>query len=109
LKIGIGQKFITKSGRYQTSMSAFQVLKPPNPEYKQLVSTIDVPSLLVIGNTGVVSLFVAEELRSLNPRLHIEKIAEVGHGLHYDRPERFVIIVKSFLRQFNIMTSEKVD
>ncbi len=83
--------------RHQTSMNAFQVLTPPNPEYKQLMSVIDVPSLLVIGDTGVVSPSVAEELRSLNPAFQIAKIAKVGHGLHYDRPEQFVTIVKSFL------------
>ena len=38
--------------RLQTRMSAFDVLTPPNPEYRQLVSTIDVPSLLVIGDTA---------------------------------------------------------
>lgn len=83
--------------RHQTSMSAFQVLTPPNPEYKQLVSAINVRTLLVIGDQGVVSPAVAEELRSLNPRLHVENIEGAGHGLHYDRPERFVTIVKSFL------------
>lgn len=84
--------------RHQTSMSAFQVLTPPNPEYTQLVSMIDVPTLLVVGDKGVVSTSVAEELRRLNSRLHIEKIAKVGHGLHYDQPERFITIAKSFLR-----------
>lgn len=84
--------------RHQTSLNAFQVLTPPYPDYRKLVSAIEVPSLLVIGETGIVSLSVAEELRNLNPRLQIEKIAGVGHGLHYDRPKRFASIVKSFLR-----------
>lgn len=84
--------------RHQTSISAFQVLTPPNPEYKQLICAIDVPSLLVVGDTGVVSPAVAKELQSLNPSFHVEKIAGVGHGLHYDQPEQFVTIVKFFLR-----------
>jgi N-formylmaleamate deformylase len=84
--------------RHQTSMNAFQVLTPPYPDYKQLVSAIDISSLLVIGETGVVSLAAAEELQSLNPKLHIEKIAGIGHGLHYDQPERFATIAKAFLR-----------
>lgn len=89
-------KLITHA-RHQTSISASQVLKPPNPEYQQLMSMIDIPNLLVMGETGVISSAAAEELRSLNPRLQIEKIAGVGHGLHYNRPEEFVAIVKSFL------------
>jgi pimeloyl-ACP methyl ester carboxylesterase len=84
--------------RLQTSMSAFDVLTPPNPEYMQLVSAIDVPSLLVIGDTAsVVSPAVATELQRLNPRVQVEQIREAGHGVHYDQPERFAAVVKSFL------------
>ncbi|HEY9165074.1 MAG TPA: alpha/beta hydrolase [Candidatus Kryptonia bacterium] len=84
--------------RLQTSMSAFDVLTPPNPDYMQLVSAIDVPSLLVIGDKGVVSSAVAAELQRLNRRFQIEQIREAGHGVHYDQPERFAVVVKSFLR-----------
>ena len=83
--------------RLQTSMAAFDVLTPPNPDYKQLVSAIDVPSLLVIGDKGVVLSAVAEELRHLNPRFQIEQIMEADHGVHLDQPERFAAVVKSFL------------
>ena len=85
--------------RLQTNMGAFDVLKPPNPDYMQVVSAIEVPSLLVIGGSaGVVSPDVAADLHRLNPRLQVEQIPEVGHGLHYDQPERFAVVVKSFLR-----------
>ena len=82
----------------QTSMSAFDVLTPPYPDYMQLVSAIDVPSLLVVGDAGVVSLSVAAELQRLNPRFQVEQISKAGHGLHYDQPESFAAVVKSFLR-----------
>jgi pimeloyl-ACP methyl ester carboxylesterase len=84
--------------RLQTSISAFEVLKPPNPEYMQLVSAIEVPSLLVTGDAGVVSHAVAAELQRINPRIHVEQIPEAGHGIHYDQPDRFAAVVKSFLR-----------
>ena len=85
--------------RLQTSMAAFDVLTPPNPNYMQVVSAIEVPSLLVIGGSaGVVSPDVAADLQHQNPRLQVEQIQEAGHGLHYDQPERFADIVKSFLR-----------
>jgi N-formylmaleamate deformylase len=85
--------------RLQTSMSAFDVLTPPNPDYRQVVSAIEVRGLLVIGgSSGVVSPEVAADLQRLNPRLQVEQIPEVGHGLHYDQPERFAVVVKSFLR-----------
>ena len=85
--------------RLQTSTGAFDLLTPPNPDYMQVVSAIEVPSLLVIGGSaGVVSPEVAADLQRLNPRLQVEQIPEAGHGLHYDQPERFAVVVKSFLR-----------
>jgi N-formylmaleamate deformylase len=85
--------------RLQTSIGAFDVLTPPNPNYKQVVSSIEVPSLLVIGGSaGVVSPDAAVDLQRLNPILQVEQIPEAGHGLHYDQPERFAVVVKSFLR-----------
>ena len=86
------------SARLQTRMSAFDVLTPPNPEYHQLVSTIAVPILLVIGDAGVVSLETARELQSLNPHLRVELIQDAGHGVQYDQPERFQAVVRPFLR-----------
>jgi pimeloyl-ACP methyl ester carboxylesterase len=85
--------------RLQTRMSAFDVLRPPNPEYQQLVSTICVPILLVIGDAGaVVSLEIARELQIVNPRVRVEQIQGAGHGLQYDQPERFAAVVRCFLK-----------
>jgi pimeloyl-ACP methyl ester carboxylesterase len=85
--------------RLQTPMGAFDVLTPPNPEYHELVSAISVPTLLVVGDNGaVVSLEMARELQSLNPLLRVEQIEGAGHGLQYDQPERFAVVVRSFLR-----------
>ncbi len=93
--------------RLQTSMAAFDVLRLPNPDYKQLVSAVDVPSLLVFGDKGVVSSVVAEELQRLNPRFQVDQIPEVGHGLHYDRPEHFAAVVKSFLCSIGTVTEPR--
>lgn len=86
------------SARLQTRMSAFDVLTPPNPDYRQLVSTIDVPLLFVIGDAGVVSLDTVRELQSLNPHIRVELIRDAGHGVQYDQPERFQAAVRPFLR-----------
>ncbi|HLK92626.1 MAG TPA: alpha/beta hydrolase [Polyangia bacterium] len=84
--------------RLQTRMSAFEVLRPPNPDYRKLVRAIDVPGLLVIGDAPVVSLETARELETLNPRLRVEQIAGAGHGVPYDQPERLAAAVGSFIR-----------
>ena len=83
--------------RLQTPLSAFEVLTRPNPEYRQLILGIQVPILLVIGDTPVVSLEAAHELQGLNPRLRVEQIRNAGHGLPYDQPERLAAVVRSFL------------
>ncbi len=84
--------------KLQTRIHAFDVLTPPNPEYRELVSAICIPMLLVIGDNGVVSLEAARELQNLNPRLRVEQIENAGHGLPYDQPHRFEAVVRSFLR-----------
>jgi N-formylmaleamate deformylase len=89
---------LVADARHKTRMSALDVLTPPNPEYHQLVSTIDVPILLVIGDNPVVSLETARELQSLNPLIRVEQIQDAGHGVPYDQPERFGSVVRSFLR-----------
>ena len=89
--------------RLQTRPEAFAILTPPNPDFRQLVGAIRVPTLLIIGGPGatvpgVVSREVADELQRLNDRVQVAQIVEAGHGLHFDQPERFVAIVKAFLR-----------
>ena len=91
-------KLVVKA-RLKTRLAAFDVLTPPNPEYRELVSTIGVPISLVIGNDGaVVSVETARELQDLNPRLQVEQVQDAGHGLPYDQPERFEAIVRRFLQ-----------
>lgn len=85
--------------RLKTRMSAFDVLKPPNPEYRDVVRAIAVPTLLVIGDDPVVTIAMATELRSLNPRVRIEQIRNAGHGLPFEQPEILAEVVVSFLRE----------
>ncbi|MGH8255978.1 MAG: alpha/beta fold hydrolase [Steroidobacteraceae bacterium] len=87
------------SARLQTRMNAFDVLNPPNPEYHQLVSAIDVPILFVIGDAGVVSLETIGQLRDLNSRIRAEQIQGAGHGVQYDQPDRFEAVVRAFLSE----------
>jgi N-formylmaleamate deformylase len=84
--------------RFQTSIDAFEILTPPNPDYRHLVVSLNVPSLLVIGEGGsVVSPVVAAELAGLNHFLKVVQIKDAGHGIPFDQPERFSDVIKSFL------------
>lgn len=84
--------------RLQTCMAAFDVLTPPNPDHRDVVSALDVPTLLVIGDNPVVTMEMATELRSLNPRVRVEQVENAGHGLPFEQPERLGEVVVSFLR-----------
>ncbi len=78
--------------RQSTRMAAFDVLTPPNPDYRDVVRAIEVPSLLVIGDSPVVTLEMATELG-----LRVEQIRDAGHGVPFDQPERLAEVVASFL------------
>jgi pimeloyl-ACP methyl ester carboxylesterase len=85
--------------RRNTRMAAFDVLTPPNPDYRDLVRAIDVPCLLVIGDSSpVITPAVADELCSLRPSLQIERIAGAGHGVPFEQPEKLNEVVATFLR-----------
>jgi pimeloyl-ACP methyl ester carboxylesterase len=84
--------------RLKTSIDAFDVLTPPNPDYRAVVSAIEVPTLLVIGDSTVVTLEMATELRALNPRVQIAQVGGAGHGLPFDQPERLADVLPGFLR-----------
>lgn len=85
--------------RLQTSIHAFEILAPPNPDYLRLVKAIDIPTLLVIGDVGsIVSPEVAAELADLNQHLKVVQIMQAGHAVPYDQPEQFSATIKTFLR-----------
>jgi N-formylmaleamate deformylase len=60
-------------------VNAFGVLEPPNPDFRAVVRAIEVPTLLVIGDSPVVSLELATGLSHINPRVGIEQIPNAGH------------------------------
>jgi pimeloyl-ACP methyl ester carboxylesterase len=89
---------LVAQARLQTDVRAFDVLTPPNPDHRQLVEGLAVPSLLVVGDVGaVVSRELAAELARLNPRLKVEPILGAGHGIPHDQPERLAAVVRAFL------------
>jgi len=92
---------LVTDARLRTRVSAFDVLTPPNPDYRALVRAIHVPILLAIGDKGVVSVETACELQALNSRLQYELIPDAGHGLPYDQPDRLAAVVGSFLRSLS--------
>jgi len=71
--------------RFHTSPNAFEVVTPPNPDWRKLVQGIRVPVLLLLASRGIISIDTACELQRLNPLLWFEIIPDAGHGLPYDQ------------------------
>jgi pimeloyl-ACP methyl ester carboxylesterase len=82
--------------RLNTRLVAFDVLAPANPDYREVVGAIDIPALLVIGDTPVVSIEMATELG-----LRTEQIRDAGHGVPFDQPERLAEVIASFARELD--------
>ena len=82
----------------QTRMAAWDVLTPPTPDFRNIVSAFDVPALLVIGDAPVVTREVAADLQTVNKRLRVEEIANAGHGVPYDQPEKLAELIGVFAR-----------
>jgi N-formylmaleamate deformylase len=85
--------------RLATCLHALDVLRPPNPPYREVVAAIDVPTLLLIGDRTIVTVEMAEALRDDNAHLSIERIPGAGHGLPFDEPDRVAHCVASFRRR----------
>jgi N-formylmaleamate deformylase len=90
---------LVTDARRATDMKALKVLAPPNPDFRELISSIDAPVLLVLGSRGIVSPETAQELRSLHPDLSCELITDVGHAIPYDDPEGLAGVVRPFLER----------
>lgn len=77
------------AARLQTSINAFEILKPPNPEYRRIIKEIKCPCLLLYGDRGILNNEQANELRKINPLVTAVEIKNAGHGIYADRPRQF--------------------
>ncbi|HLS89815.1 MAG TPA: alpha/beta hydrolase [Limnochordia bacterium] len=90
--------------KHLTKLEAFALLEKGLPDYREVVTGIECPTLVVMGEVergGIVSETMADELRALNPKVRCEKVAGAGHCVRYDRPEEFAALAKAFLRSLS--------
>lgn len=89
---------IQAEARLNTSLAAFDVLRPPAPDYRVVMQGIDIPTLLVIGDrTPVVTLDMATELASGNPHVRIAEVRDAGHAIPFEQPEALSREIAAFL------------
>ncbi|RAP58203.1 alpha/beta hydrolase [Oleiagrimonas sp. MCCC 1A03011] len=83
--------------RLRTRIEAFEVLRPPNPDYRQLIRAIDIPTLLITAESGIVTSEMADELQRMHACIRVAQIPNAGHGVPYDKPEQVASVVRLFL------------
>lgn len=88
--------------KLQTSVNAFDVLIPPNPEFDELIRNIFIPTLLISGSEGIVSAKAVQALQVVNPDIEYKLLPEVGYGLPYDEPQRLATIIDAFLKRKSV-------
>ena len=85
------------AARLQTSIKAFGILAPTNPDYRQIVKQIGCPCLLLYGERGIISDEQAEGISKMNSLVRAEKIRNAGHGIYLDQPVQFVNSIIKFV------------
>ncbi len=76
----------------------FGELNNPDPGWWEKLHRITAPTLLVLGaNSSYVSRDAADRVLTAIPNCRVATVPEAGHGVHSDRPERFLSTVRSFL------------
>ena len=69
-------------------------------DYREWLPQLSCPSLVFLGEEGVLSEEEREELLSFYSFSRVQIWAGADHGLHEDDPERFVLETRSFLDSF---------
>lgn len=90
--------------KHETKMQAFEILKTPPPDFRIAAGAVDVPALLITGETqrgAIVSQETAAKLRALNPRWQVEHVPGAGHCIRYDKPGAFEKVVRRFLHRLH--------
>jgi N-formylmaleamate deformylase len=85
------------AARLETRLAAFDVLTPPNPEFRMVVARLSAPTLLVMGDSHlVITPELAAGLQALNGKLKVREIRNAGHGLPFDQPEELAAVIREF-------------
>lgn len=88
--------------KHETKLQVFEIVEAPPPDFRAAAVAVDVPALLITGETergAIVSQETAAELRGLSPRWEVEHVPGAGHCIRYDKPDAFEAAVRRFLHR----------
>jgi N-formylmaleamate deformylase len=85
----------------QTSLHVFTWMTEPRTPWQPVVQGLACPALLITADPQLGALVtpeVAQEAAALNPRLRVVRIEQAGHSIRRDQFERYIAVVRDFLR-----------
>lgn len=75
---------------------------PEWPDFRELLPKVTVPILLITSDPeqgGIVTPEVAEEAKRILPSLKVVRLSPAGHNIRREQFERFVEVVRAFLKE----------
>lgn len=68
------------------------------PSWWEHLSTLHLPALLVVGELDKKFCEIASKMAQKMPKAHIETVAQAGHTVHLEQPEKFGKIMEDWLQ-----------
>lgn len=86
----------------QFNLSTFRSLVRPTSDWREVVSKIQCPVLLITGDPergAIITPRIAQEFSSLLPDAHVVRIPDAGHSIRFDQHDAYLKTVTEFLRE----------
>jgi pimeloyl-ACP methyl ester carboxylesterase len=98
-EIELGRWVDTKN---QFNLSTFNALTQPRPDWREIVSKIQCPVLLITGDPergAIITPEIAQEAISLLPHGRVVRIADAGHSIRFDQHDAYLKVLTEFLHE----------
>jgi N-formylmaleamate deformylase len=82
----------------------FKKMNRNRSEWLTTIESINIPLLIITGYPelgGIVTAEVIRKIQEINPKVNIITIPDAGHLIHFDKQNKFMQIVRTFLNNLN--------
>ncbi|KAB8144636.1 alpha/beta hydrolase [Chloroflexia bacterium SDU3-3] len=86
----------------QLNLHVFDWLREPVTPSAEYLPKIRVPTLIITAEAergAIISPKIEQEIRQLNPSIEVTRLADAGHCVRYEQPEKYEQIVRAFLAE----------
>jgi pimeloyl-ACP methyl ester carboxylesterase len=86
----------------QFDLSTFRAAAIPSPDWREVLSKIQCPLLLITGEPergAIITQQMADEIVNLLPDAHVIRIPGAGHSIRFDQHNAYLKAISEFLRE----------